>query len=247
MLYPEIIEKLKTGKLFAVLVDPDKHDKRSISVIGKAASPGSVDFFLVGGSLVSGSVDESVRLLKETTDLPVILFPGNVLQISPQADGILLLSLISGRNPEFLIGNHVIAAPVLSKTKLEIIPTGYILVENGRTTSVEYMSNTKPIPADKIDLAVATAIAGEMLGHKLIYLEAGSGAREKVNARMISEVRSRISIPLVVGGGIHTPEQVIETYRAGADVIVVGSAIEEEPEAAAGLFRSISEIKSGQS
>jgi putative glycerol-1-phosphate prenyltransferase len=247
MLYPKIIEKLKTGKLFAVLVDPDKHDSRSISQIGKAARPGSVDFFLVGGSLVSGSVDESVRLLKETTDLPVILFPGNVLQISPQADGILLLSLISGRNPEFLIGNHVIAAPVLSKTSLEIIPTGYILVENGRTTSVEYMSNTKPIPADKIDLAVATAIAGEMLGHKLIYLEAGSGAKEKVNAKMIHEVRSRISIPLVVGGGIHTPDQILETYRAGADVIVVGSAIEDEPEAAASLFRSVSEIKSGQS
>lgn len=246
MIYPDILKKLKAGKLFAILVDPDKHDRTSISAIGKTAGRDTVDFILVGGSLVSGSMDETVALLKETTDLPVILFPGNVLQISPHADGILLLSLISGRNPEFLIGNHVIAAPVLRKTNLEIIPTGYILVENGLTTSVEYMSNTKPIPADKIDLAVATAIAGEMLGHKLIYLEAGSGAKENVNAGMISEVRSHISIPLVVGGGIHSAGQIRETYRAGADIIVVGSAIEKKPEVVADLFSYVAEIKSEQ-
>ena len=193
----------------------------------EALNRNRVDFILVGGSLVSVSVDETVSLLKKNTRVPVILFPGNVLQISPRADGILLLSLISGRNPEFLIGNHVIAAPVLRKSSLEIIPTGYILVENGRTTSVEYMSNTKPIPADKTDLAVATAVAGEMLGHKLIYLEAGSGARDYVNATMIREVRSQISIPLIVGGGIENGDQIRETYRAGADIIVVGSVIEQ--------------------
>ena len=243
MIYSTIIDSLASGKLFAILVDPDKHDKKSIVAIGRLARKDAVDFILVGGSLVSDSVDETVSILKESTDLPVILFPGNVLQISPRADGILLLSLISGRNPEFLIGNHVIAAHLLKKTNMEIIPTGYILIENGRTTSVEYMSNTKPIPADKIDLAMATAIAGEMLGHKLIYLEAGSGAKENVNAGMIREVRSQISIPLIVGGGIHTPEQIRETYRAGADIIVVGSAIEQAPEHFENLLTSIESIK----
>ena len=243
MFYSGILKKLKSAKLFAILVDPDKHDRTSIKEIGIAAENNAVDFFLVGGSLVSGSVDDTVALIKDYTNLPVILFPGNVLQISPRADGILLLSLISGRNPEFLIGNHVIAAPVLRKTKLEIVATGYILVENGRTSSVEYMSNTKPIPSDKIDLAVATAIAGEMLGHKLIYLEAGSGAVENVNAGMIREVKSQISIPLIVGGGIHTVEQIRETYRAGADIIVVGSAIEQGPLKLEKLLNSVPQLK----
>ena len=245
MIYPGISDKLKSEKMFAVLVDPDKHDKEAVRAIGKSSERGIIDFILVGGSLVSGSVDETVALLKNTTDLPVLLFPGNVLQISPRADGILLLSLISGRNPEFLIGNHVIAAPLLRRTKLEIIPTGYILIENGRTTSVEYMSNTKPIPADKIDLAVATAIAGEMLGHKLIYLEAGSGAKESVNNQMITEVRAQINIPLIVGGGLHTPDQIREAYRAGADIIVVGSAIEQDSRALDALLDEVSDIKSG--
>jgi phosphoglycerol geranylgeranyltransferase len=238
MIYLSILEKLKSRKIFAILVDPDKHDRNALPEIGRKAGEAGVDFILVGGSLVSGSVDETVARLKENTGVPVILFPGNVLQISSRADGILLLSLISGRNPEFLIGNHVIAAPVLRETGLEIIPTGYILVENGRTTSVEYMSNTKPIPADKTDLAVATAMAGEMLGHKLIYLDAGSGAREYVNAAMISAVRAQINIPLVVGGGIENGEQIRATYRAGADMVVVGSAIER---GAGGMERILGE------
>lgn len=245
MIYPALLNKLRSGKLFALLVDPDKHDGRSIKEIGKMADARAVDFILVGGSLVSGSVDETVSRLRDFSTLPLILFPGNVLQISSKADGILLLSLISGRNPEFLIGNHVIAAPVLRKTRLEIIPTGYILVENGRTTSVEYMSNTKPIPADKLDLAVATAMAGEMLGHKLIYLEAGSGARENVNSGMIREVKSQINIPLVVGGGIHSPGQIRDTYQAGADIIVVGSAIENGAESLHSLLESVRDIKKG--
>jgi putative glycerol-1-phosphate prenyltransferase len=184
-------------------------------------------------------VDETVDILKQHTEIPVILFPGNVLQITPRADAILLLSLISGRNPEFLIGNHVIAAPILKKTDLEIIPTAYILIENGRPTSVEYMSNTKPIPADKIDLAVATAMAGEMLGHRLVYLEAGSGALETVNTEVIREVSSQIGIPLVVGGGIHTPDQIRDIYRAGADMVVVGTALEEDPEALLDLMNAL--------
>lgn len=243
MFYSGILKKLESGKLLAILVDPDKHDPGSIDALGKIAGRYGVDFILVGGSLVSGSVDDTVARIRGSSDLPVILFPGNVLQISPRADGILLLSLISGRNPEFLIGNHVIAAPVLSKTNLEIIPTGYILIENGRTTSVEYMSNTKPIPADKIELAVATAMAGEMLGHKLIYLDAGSGAVEHVNAEMIRAVRDRIRIPLVVGGGIHTADQIRGTYRAGADIIVVGSAAERGQSFLENLLRSVARIR----
>lgn len=243
MFYSGILKKLESGKLLAILVDPDKHDPGSIDALGEIAGRYGVDFILVGGSLVSGSVDDTVARIRESSDLPVILFPGNVLQISPRADGILLLSLISGRNPEFLIGNHVIAAPVLSKTNLEIIPTGYILIENGRTTSVEYMSNTKPIPADKIELAVATAMAGEMLGHKLIYLDAGSGAVEHINAEMIRAVRDRIRIPLVVGGGIHTADQIRGTYRAGADIIVVGSAAERGQSFLENLLRSVARIR----
>lgn len=243
MFYSGILKKLESGKLLAILVDPDKHDPGSIDALGEIAGRYGVDFILVGGSLVSGSVDDTVARIRESSDLPVILFPGNVLQISPRADGILLLSLISGRNPEFLIGNHVIAAPVLSKTNLEIIPTGYILIENGRTTSVEYMSNTKPIPADKIELAVATAMAGEMLGHKLIYLDAGSGAVEHINAEMIRAVRDRIRIPLVVGGGIHTADQIRGTYRAGADIIVVGSAAERGQSFLENLLRSVALIR----
>ena len=239
-IYSHILKTIKTRKLFALLVDPDKHDRESLAWIGRSADQDYVDFILVGGSFVSGSVDETVQVLKEHTNLPVILFPGNVLQISPKADGILLLSLISGRNPEFLIGNHVIAAPILKKTGLEILSTGYILIENGRSTSVEYMSNTKPIPADKIDLTVATAMAGEMLGHHLIYLEAGSGALETVNENMITEVRKNTRIPLIVGGGIHSAGQIRKIYKAGADMVVVGTAIEKDPSILPGL---LSELK----
>jgi putative glycerol-1-phosphate prenyltransferase len=243
MIYADILSKLKTRKLFAILVDPDKHDEESLRQLASLANDRVVDFILVGGSLVLGSVDETVHALKGKTNLPIVLFPGNVLQISPNADGILFLSLISGRNPEFLIGNHVIAAPVLKKIDLEIIPTGYILIENGRTTAVEYISNTKPIPADKIDLVVATAMAGEMLGHKMIYLEAGSGALEPVNTSMIREVKKSIGIPLIVGGGIHTVEQVRQIYDAGADIIVVGSVVEENTEEFTSLLEFVKDLR----
>jgi putative glycerol-1-phosphate prenyltransferase len=243
MIYTDILSKLKTRKLFSILVDPDKHDEESLKQLAGLTNDRVVDFILVGGSLVLGSVDETVHALKGKTNLPIVLFPGNVLQISPNADGILLLSLISGRNPEFLIGNHVIAAPVLKKIDLEIIPTGYILIENGRTTAVEYMSNTKPIPADKIDLVVATAMAGEMLGHKMIYLEAGSGALEPVNTSMIREVKKSTGIPLIVGGGIHTAEQVRQIYDAGADIIVVGSVVEENTEEFSSILKFVKDLR----
>jgi len=224
--YQHISESLKKRRLFSLQVDPDKHNSESLVTIARYANSYAIDFLLVGGSLVSTPIDETIRILKSETDLPVIIFPGNILQISNLADGILLLCLISGRNPEYLIGNHVVAAPLLKQSGLEIIPTGYILIENGRSTSVEYISNTKPIPADKTDLAVATAMAGEMLGHRLLYLEAGSGAIEPVKTNLIAEVKKNIQIPLIVGGGIQQPEQIRKIYLAGADIIVVGTALE---------------------
>jgi len=229
--YDLITEALKTRKLFALQVDPDKHTAASLEQVARAADRNRVDFILVGGSLVFKPIEESIRILRANAGIPLLLFPGNILQISPLADGILLLCLISGRNPEYLIGNHVIAAPLLRQSRLEIIPTSYILIENGRSTSVEYISNTRPIPADKIDLAIATAMAGEMLGHRLIYLEAGSGAMTPVSTGLISEVRKNISIPLIVGGGINTAGKIDNLYRAGADIIVVGTAVEDKPSA----------------
>ena len=226
--YNNISESLKKRKLFSLQVDPDKHSIESLVRTARHANMYDVDFLLVGGSLVSSPIDETIRILKSETDLPVIIFPGNILQISGLADGILLLCLISGRNPEYLIGNHVVAAPLLRRSGLEIIPTGYILIENGRSTSVEYISNTKPIPADKKDLAVATAMAGEMLGHKLLYLEAGSGAIEPVKTNLIAEVKKNIHIPLIVGGGIQHPDQIRKIFLAGADIIVVGTAFEND-------------------
>ena len=228
MIYTRIANSLQSRKMFALHVDPDKYDDASLERLAMAANRNCVDFILIGGSLVFKPVDQAVKTLKANTDIPVLLFPGNILQISEHVDAILLLCLISGRNPEYLIGNHVIAAPLLKQSGLEIIPTSYILIENGKSTSVEYISNTRPIPADKTDLATATAMAGEMLGHRLIYLEAGSGALEPVNTKLISEVKKNIGIPLIVGGGINSVEKIHELYHAGADMIVVGTAVEQD-------------------
>ena len=221
----------KTHKKLAVLVDPDKPtDAQIISIVEKAKAA-DVDFFFVGGSLlVTDSLDHCIKLIKANCDIPVLIFPGNSLQISKYCDGFLLLSLISGRNPEMLIGRHVIAAPYLKLYGNEIIPTGYMLIDSGKATSVSYMSDTTPIPHDKDDIAMCTALAGEMLGLKLIYLEAGSGAAMPVSASMISKVSQMISIPLIVGGGIKTPEMAADAVKAGADIIVIGTAFEKEPE-----------------
>jgi putative glycerol-1-phosphate prenyltransferase len=227
MFYDTIIQKIRSNKLFALLIDPEKYTDESLVRTVKTAEIAEVDFYLVGGSIISDKIDGTISLIKKLTKKPVIIFPGSLLQISPLADGILLLSLISGRNPEFLIGNQVIAAPYLKRSNLEIISTSYILIESAVTTSVEYVSNTKPIPASKTDLVVATAMAGEMLGHKLIYLEAGSGAEKCLSQKLIEEVKKNINIPLVVGGGIRKKEDVMKLYHAGADIVVVGNAVEE--------------------
>ena len=221
----------KTRKRLAVLIDPDKpSDAQMLSIIEKA-NAADVDFFFVGGSLlVTDSLDHCIKLIKANSNIPVLIFPGNSLQISKYCDGFLLLSLISGRNPEMLIGRHVIAAPYLKLYGNEIIPTGYMLIDSGKATSVSYMSDTTPIPHDKDDIAMCTAIAGEMLGLKLIYLEAGSGALMPVSTSMITKVSQMIKVPLIVGGGIRTPEMAAEAAKAGADIIVIGTAFEKEPD-----------------
>ena len=215
-------------KKFAVLIDPDKpSDEQIIDIVKKSVQAG-VDFFFVGGSLLTpDSLDNCIKLIKQHCNIPVLIFPGNSLQISKWCDGFLLLSLISGRNAEMLIGRHVIAAPYLKLYGNEIIPTGYILVDGGKPTSVSYMSNTTPIPHDKDDIAMCTALAGEMLGLKIIYLDAGSGATTPVSADMISKVKQTIEVPLIVGGGINTPEKAAIAAKAGADIIVIGNALEK--------------------
>ncbi len=224
----ELILKNKSQKkkLFAVLIDPDGF--KSIKVI-EQAKKAEVDFIMVGGSILSnGNFETCIQTIKKNTTLPVIIFPGNNLQISNHADAILLLSLISGRNPELLIGQHVISAPVLKSSNLEIIPTGYMLIESGKPTAASYMSNSNPIPYEKDDIAVCTALAGELLGLKLIYMDAGSGASTPIRKSMIHKVSSTISVPLIIGGGINNVEKAIMACEAGADVVVVGNAIETD-------------------
>lgn len=223
-IYKKILQSSET--LLAVLIDPDKYDEDFLKKIAENANKDKIDLIFVGGSLVQNDIETLISKLKKLTSKPIVIFPGSYLQVSPKADAILFLSLISGRNPEYLIGNHVAIASFLKKSQIEVIPTGYMIVESQKTTSVEYISNTKPIPYDKTDIAVATAVAGELLGMKLIYLEAGSGAIQKVNRKMIEKVKKNIDIPLIVGGGIKNKEDFIVAKNAGADVVVVGTAIE---------------------
>ncbi|MCF8379351.1 MAG: geranylgeranylglyceryl/heptaprenylglyceryl phosphate synthase [Bacteroidales bacterium] len=217
-------------KALAILIDPDAYNEVALKEVIEKSNSAGVNFLLVGGSLTFSSVEDSIKIIRRYSELPVFLFPGNILQISSLADGILFLSLISGRNPEFLIGHHVLAAPEIKKCGIDVFPTAYILIGNGKQSSVEYMSNTSPIPSDKSEIAVATAIAGELLGMKLCYLEAGSGAENSVGLNMISEVRKNISSPLIVGGGIRSGEQAEKIYLAGADIIVAGNGVEQNPE-----------------
>ncbi|HTS45438.1 MAG TPA: geranylgeranylglyceryl/heptaprenylglyceryl phosphate synthase [Puia sp.] len=242
-IYQSLLSRKKKGqKSFAVLIDPDKVNAKKIDQLLALALDAKVDYLLVGGSLViSNQLDEVVQQIKNNCTLPVLLFPGTASQISSFADGLLYLSLISGRNPELLIGQHVISAPFVKQSGLEIISTGYMVIDGGAPTTVSYISNASPVPADKNEIAMCTAMAGEMLGMKLIYIDAGSGAKRPVSEDMIRMVASCIEIPLVVGGGIRNPEKAYHNCKAGADVIVVGDAIEKD----ASLIREIAEAVHG--
>ena len=228
-IYSRIVdESKKKKKSFCWLIDPDKYNPDILLKRLKIAQKVKVDYIFLGGSLlVSNGINEIIKIVKSESEIPVILFPGNTLQFSKDADGILFLSLISGRNPDYLIGRHVEIAPILKTTLIEVIPTGYMIIDTGLITTVSYISNTTPIPYNKTDIAVSTAIAGEMLGLKLIFLEGGSGASIPVSNEMISSVKAHINIPLIVGGGIRTKEQLNDAYSNGADLVVVGNAIED--------------------
>jgi phosphoglycerol geranylgeranyltransferase len=241
-------ERRQRGKKsIAVLVDPDKvEDPARLTQLINLASENCIDYFFVGGSLVTTSnLAQIVRQIKDHVKIPVVLFPGNSMQIEPTADALLFLSLISGRNPELLIGQHVVAAPILRNTKLEVIPTGYMLINSGRITSAAYISNTMPIPDDKYSLAAATAMAGEMLGLQAMYMDAGSGAEKEISAKMIATVRKAIQIPLIVGGGINTSQKALRALEAGADMVVIGNALEKDPELLIGIADKVYEWNQG--
>ena len=229
-IYHSLAERKSNGKKsFAVLIDPDKVNNQSMEQLIDLAVCAKVDYFLVGGSLViSNYLDECLQLIRKNCEIPTVLFPGSPSQISKYADALLYLSLISGRNPELLIGQHVVSAPVVKQSGLEIMPTGYMVVDGGAPTTVSYISNASPLPADKNEIAVCTAMAGEMLGMKLIYMDAGSGAKRAISESMIEKVAQAISVPLIIGGGIIEPEKAYRNCKAGADVIVVGNAIEKD-------------------
>ena len=221
--------KKNNKKLLAILLDPDKLDLIDISKTIQKINKSKANLIFIGGSLLFKNVlDQFVTKVKENTKLPILLFPGSTMQITNKADGILFLQLISGRNSEYLISNQVIAAPLLRQTNLEVISTGYMLIESGRETTASYISNTKPIPAHKPEIAMATAMAGEYIGNKLIYMDGGSGALNPIPAKMIKKVAKNINLPIIIGGGLKTKESIQAAYDAGATVVVVGTAFEQD-------------------
>ncbi len=232
--------KAEQRKLFSLLIDPDETRSSELERTAISAQNAGVDMLFVGGSLlVSNSLFDTVQIIKANCDIPVVLFPGDNMQVVPNADAILLLSVISGRNAEMLIGKHVVAAPRLKNSGLEIIPTGYMLIDSGRPTTASYMSNTNPLPHDKDDIAACTAMAGEMLGLKTIFMDGGSGAQNAVSASMIKRVSDHVDVPIIVGGGLRTPEMAKARFDAGATVVVVGNAIEKD----SSLLRELASTK----
>jgi phosphoglycerol geranylgeranyltransferase len=231
-LYDSVLQaKADNRKLLAILLDPDKIVREKLSDVILKINQSPATHVFIGGSLVeSGSIDELILSIKDKCNLPIILFPGDPSQLSDKADGILFLSLISGRNPDYLIGHQVRAASILKKTDLEIIPTGYMLIGAKNRTAVANVSQTKPLDTNSPELIVQTALAGEMLGQKLMYLEAGSGAKFPVPENIIREVSGSISIPLIVGGGITSYEGISSAYDSGADIVVIGTAFENNPD-----------------
>ena len=223
------ISNSNSAKL-AVLVDPDRQVPEELKSLIDLAESCGVGYFFVGGSLMTDlRLEATISFLKDNSDIPVIIFPGSNQQISNKADGILLLSLISGRNADLLIGQHVVAAPKLKASGIECIPTGYLLIDGGKPTTVSYISNTLPIPSDKPEIAAVTAMAGELLGLGVMYLDAGSGAETPISYQVISETRKAVDTPIIVGGGIRTYEQAKAAKDAGATIVVVGNSLEEDP------------------
>jgi putative glycerol-1-phosphate prenyltransferase len=231
LIYQQLTDLKKKGKSgFAVLVDPDKVAPSDMQYLAELCNDAGVDYLLMGGSLVvNHQIDACIQRFKSDSDIPVILFPGSPAQVTPYADALLYLSLISGRNPELLIGQHVISAPAVKASGLEVISTGYIVVDGGVPTTVSYISHAFPVPANKPDIALCTAWAGELQGKHIIYMDAGSGARNPISTEMIHKVSSHIDIPLFIGGGITTPDKVWANCQAGAQIVVVGNAIERDP------------------
>lgn len=228
-IYQNIITSISKGeKLLAVLIDPDKSDTSKVSDFIKKVNKSIASHIFVGGSKVNDNDTEVlVSEIKKNTELPIVLFPGDVTQITDKADALLFLSLISGRNPEYLIGKHIQAVSKLKGTNLEVIPTGYVLIDGGKDSAVQKVTTTHPLPITDINHIVDTAKAGELLGMQLIYLEAGSGAKNQISTEIIRSVKTELSIPLIVGGGIKSVTQMKKAYDAGADLVVIGTAFEE--------------------
>ena len=236
--FDSILQKINAGnKLIALLIDPDKFSNKQVEAL--KINEALIDIVLVGGSFTFKHIGKVIAGIKEVISIPVILFPGDVTQLTDEADAMLMLSLISGRNPEYLIGNHVLAAPRILEYNLETIPTGYIVINGGKKTAVSYISNTDPIPSEQEDIIVATALAGKYLGHKLIYLETGSGASHTAPAGLIKKVKETVQLPLIVGGGIRSVEQASEVLNAGADIIVIGTLFETNPDAVREIILSV--------
>ena len=232
--------KKDNKKSLAVLIDPDSLSKKDLELQMNEAINAKVDYFFIGGSMITDDcLDEALSFLKENTSIPIVIFPGSVYQINQKADAILFLSLISGRNADLLIGKHVLAAPMIKKSGIEVLPTGYMLIDSGKPTTASYVSGTLPIPNDKPSIAACTAMAGEMLGLQLIFLDGGSGAEKPVTSKMIKATADVTDSPIIVGGGISTPEKAIENWNAGADIVVVGTAFENDP----GIITEISNAK----
>lgn len=230
-IYNDLKSRKETGKSgFAVLVDPDKVAPADMQYLAELCNDAGVDYLLMGGSLVvEHQLEACVECFKANSKIPVLLFPGSPAQVTPYADALLYLSLISGRNPDLLIGQHVVSAPAVKASGLEVISTGYMVIDGGVPTTVSYMSHSAPIPANKPDIALCTAWAGELLGKHIIYMDAGSGAKMPISEEMIRKVSTHIEIPLFVGGGIQTPEKVYKNCKAGSNIVVVGNAIERDP------------------
>lgn len=239
IIYKNILTSISKGeKLLAVLIDPDKMKKQDVAKFMEKVNASKISHVFVGGSIVAKDVTEQIVLeIKTWTSLPIVLFPGDVTQITSEADALLFLSLISGRNPDYLIGKHIEAASSLFDSNLEIIPTGYILIENGKETSVQRVTKTQPLSRNNVPLIVQTAKAGELLGMRLMYLEAGSGASHPINSEIIKQVKKTLNVPIIVGGGIKSITALQDAFSSGADIVVIGTAFENNE----ALFNELSQ------